>query len=101
MARQHGLRICETRTDGLFSVETRGGEKLKNHQSFVHKKSSEPSAEWRRARRALVITVGDNITARLANNGLSRAPVTNWAHENLVFGRAWRSPSTMRSARSL
>ena len=29
------------------------------------------------------------------------APVSNWDHENLVFGRAWRSPSTMKSARSL
>jgi hypothetical protein len=56
---------------------------------------------WRRARCDRVITVGDNITARLVNNGLTPRAVNNLAHENLVFGRVCRSPSTMKSARSL
>ena len=47
---------------------------------------------WRRARRDWVLTVGD--VSRLANNGLTPPPVSNWAHENLVSGRAWRSPFT-------
>jgi hypothetical protein len=42
---------------------------------------------WRRGRCDRVITVSDNITARLVNNGLTPRAVNNLAHENLVFGR--------------